>query len=203
MSYEDVVKGLSGRTAQVIEELWQAVENGRITLDEFVAIAADLISVARVRGAMAAQATLRAYLEAASGQALVAPTAAFTPDRARLVKALGTVLASDQDTLMQLVRIATNEPLDAAAAAYHDAMQGTAMVSGWRRGLEGDACQLCRWWWREGRVWQKTHKMPRHPGCACHQVPVIRERTSNYQTTRQSAGALQTNRQRHTKEFAS
>src|SRR5699024_11877771 len=27
--------------------------------------------------------------------------------------------------------------------------------------------------WREGRVWPKSHHMPRHPGCTCVQVPKL------------------------------
>ncbi len=196
MSYEATIKGLSAKTAQLVGELWQAVENGLLTRDEFTVMAADVVAVARLRGAAAAQATLRAYLEVAAGQVL-AVTGAASADRARLLTALGTILASDHDTLMQLTRLAGNEPSDAAASAYHQAMQDSPAVSGWRRGLEGDACQLCRWWWREGRVFHKTHRMPRHTGCACHQVPVTRARTDNYQTAEQAAGAARSNERRN------
>lgn len=189
MSYEDTIKGLSEGTAKVIAQLWAAVESARITVDDFRELAADLVAIARTRGALAAQAALRAVIEATYVQPVAAAAGASYADRDRLATAIGTVLASDLDTLMQLRRLAANEPLDAAATAYGDAMAHTPEVSGWRRGLEGDACQLCRWWWREGRVFHPTHRMPRHPGCACSPVPVIKERTTNYQTDKQAARA--------------
>lgn len=199
MSYETIMKRLSAETADQVAKLWAAVEDGRITLDDFLVLATDLIATSRAGAALIAQGLLRAYLEAAMGQAIILPPGPIAPDHVRLTKALTTIVASDLDTVMQLVRLATNEPLDAAARAHHDAMQTTALVSGWRRRLEADACQLCTWWWREGRVWQKNHPMPRHPGCACHAEPVVRQRTDNYQTTQQAAGAARSNELRHRK----
>jgi hypothetical protein len=197
MSYEHVMNDLTGKTADVITRLWEAAEQGLFTGDEFTTIAAELIALARVQGAIAAQATLRAYIEAAAGHPVASPGLTIHADMARMTKAVGTILDGDGNTLMQLIRLAMNEPLDAAAQAYHDAMTETAVVSGWRRGLNSAACQLCQWWWREGRVWQKTHKMPRHPGCTCHQLPVIDERTANYQTSQQAAGAARSNERRN------
>lgn len=186
MSYEDLIAGLSEGTVRVVEQLWNAVEAGRLTTTDFHEIAADLIAVARQQGALAAQAALRAYLEANAATATIVAVAPSYAERARLAAAIGTILASDLDTLMQLTRLATNEPMDAAADAYSWAMERAEGVTGWTRGLDSKACQLCRWWARDGRVWQPSHPMPRHPGCLCHQVPVIGETTTNYQTSDQA-----------------
>ena len=189
MSYEDALKGLSEGTARVVEQLWAAVESGQITRTDFPAIAADLIGIARIRGAAAAETAFRGYLEAATGVPVAVSTGASLADRDRLVKAIDVVLASELDTAMQLIRLATNEPLDAAATAYGDALGRSRLVSGWRRGVEAGACQLCVWWAREGRVFARSHRMPRHTGCACHQIPVVDQMTDNYQTAAQTADA--------------
>lgn len=184
--YEDVMKTLSAGTVRVIGQLWAQVEAGLITVADFQQVAADLVVVARTQGALAAQATLRAYLEVTFAQPVAAAAIPIAADRDRLRQAIGTILASDLDTAMQLARLAANEPLDAAANAYADAMRQEPAVSGWRRGLDSDPCQLCRWWAREGRIFRTEHRLARHPGCACHQIPVIDVRTDNYQTARQA-----------------
>lgn len=198
MSYEQVIRGLSEGTARVIGQVWSAVEAGRLARADFPAVAADLIAVARIRGAAAAETAFRGYLEAAYGIPIPAATSTLAGDRARLAIAVDTILANDAlDTAMQLARLAANEPLDAAASAYGDVMGRSSVVSGWRRGLDSDPCQLCRWWAREGRVFHKNHALARHPGCACHQIPVVDETTDNYQTATQAAGALRTRQRRN------
>ncbi|HET7386135.1 MAG TPA: hypothetical protein VFJ19_05645 [Nocardioidaceae bacterium] len=96
-------------------------------------------------------------------------------EAARLTKAVETLgdALDDPDALKpRVVRIARAEPLRhlqlASLSAYTE--HG---VPGWVRGLDADPCQLCTWWWREGRVWPMTHRMPQHPGCTCQPVPVL------------------------------
>lgn len=73
----------------------------------------------------------------------------------------------------RMERLARSETSEAAQRAAQDAMRGDGRFEGWRRELNGDACQLCTWWWRNGRVWPKTYSMPRHPGCDCWPRPVM------------------------------
>ena len=96
----------------------------------------------------------------------------------------------------RLIRLAFNEPVQAATFTFSEHIEKSKVVSGWRRGTEPDACQLCRWWARDGRVWEPSHAMPRHPGCTCHQVPVVNVETTNYQKARQARQAAETNQQR-------
>ena len=86
----------------------------------------------------------------------------------------------------RLDRLARNEPVQAATHGAEQAMAEDDRVSGWTRGLEAEACELCRWWWRNGRVWQPDHPMPRHTGCVCHPVPVVDVSTDNAQTRKQA-----------------
>lgn len=93
-------------------------------------------------------------------------------ERARFTSALATILteATDEESILtRLGRLALAEAIDAARARTADVMRGTELVEGWVRELDSDPCQLCRWWWRDGRVWPASHNMPKHPGCACAQ----------------------------------
>lgn len=101
------------------------------------------------------------------------PPSAHHTDLDRLRTAAGTVLMlSQDDPAGRLRRLALAETADSAADAYSRALTADTRVAGWRRALDSDACQLCRWWWREGRVWPRDHPMPRHKGCLCAQEPV-------------------------------
>ncbi|MCV7303113.1 hypothetical protein H7J93_26160 [Mycobacterium barrassiae] len=86
---------------------------------------------------------------------------------------------------MRLERLARSEVFEAAQQATHDAMQKQLLVEGWVRQFDADPCQLCRWWWREGRIWPKAHPMPRHPGCNCTQRVVLVESVRSTGFTRQ------------------
>lgn len=190
MTYEATLLKLADGTERVILQLWDAVAQGVLTVDEFRALAADLVQLANSQGAAVAQLAFRAYLEAHDrAPARVTSTTWPAGEQQRLDQALATILGSDLDTAMQLGRLARNEPLDAAASAYQAELDASPRVSGWRRQVETDGCQLCQWWARERRVFQPSHRMPRHPGCTCHQVPVVDEQTTNYQTTRQARRA--------------
>lgn len=98
-------------------------------------------------------------------------------DQSRLRNAVETIAAdldmADIESVAQLItrieRLARAEAIEAAQTGYGKAMARSKKVQGWKRGLEADACQLCTWWWREGRIWPKDHTMPTHPGCACSQ----------------------------------
>lgn len=95
----------------------------------------------------------------------------------RLRKAAGTVLErldlADLATLatveMGAERLARAEAVKAAQTDYGSTMASSEDTGGWIRELEPDACQLCRWWSREGKKWPADHPMPTHTGCTCAQ----------------------------------
>ena len=78
-----------------------------------------------------------------------------------------------EDVATRLARLARAEPLEAAHQGTNAAMQEQPLVEGWVRQFDADPCQLCVWWWREGRVWPKEHPMPRHKGCNCQPRVVL------------------------------
>ncbi|WP_425308422.1 hypothetical protein AADG42_06575 [Ammonicoccus fulvus] len=178
MTYYDVLVRLGDNLTGQLVGLWAYVEAGKLKPDEFTQLAADLVEVANAQGAAAAQLAFRGWSEAATGRPT--PLTTYTPPdaRQRLEDALTTLQAGTGDIAMRLERLGRNEPVQAATNAFHEVMKASTEVAGWVRGLEPDACQLCVWWSRGGRVWPADHPMPRHTGCACHQIPVTTERKS-------------------------
>ena len=88
----------------------------------------------------------------------------------------GTENLPAEDTARnRLERLARSEPLETAQKATHEAMQKQPLVEGWVRQFDADPCQLCVWWWREGRVWPKEHPFQSHKGCNCHPRVVLRK----------------------------
>ena len=78
------------------------------------------------------------------------------------------------DAAMRLERLARAEPFEAAQQATTEAMQRHNLVEGWTRQMDANPCQLCKWWWREGRVWPKVHPFQRHKGCNCQPRVVVK-----------------------------
>lgn len=199
MSFESALNSLTGKVKARAEKLLDAFESGQISQGTFITAMADVVAQARAQGATYAVSVLRDYVET-SLQAPIAVSPAMPPaDIGRLEQAVVTILGSDQDTRMQIVRLATGETLEAAHKAYGDTMEQLPMVKGWTRGLDSGACELCQWWWREGRVFRPEHQMPRHTGCVCHPVPTV-QRTENYQTEKQAVNAARTNERRQAKK---
>lgn len=198
MSFESALNSLTGKVRIRAEKLLDAFESGQISQGTFITAMADVTVQARAQGATYAVSVLRDYVET-SLQVPVAVSPAMPPaDIDRLETAVATILGSDQDTRMQIVRLATGETLEAAHKAYGDTMEKLPMVKGWTRGLDSAACELCQWWGREGRVFRPEHQMPRHTGCVCHPVPTV-TRTSNYQNEKQAVNSARTNQRRQAK----
>lgn len=195
MSFEttisEIVKKATGRAAKLVT----MYEAGDIGLQLFLDSMGQLVDQARAQGSAKAVQILRAYVESALEVPVVISPSIPAADFQRLTQALTTILGSDHDTIMQIERLIRGETTQAAQDAYGDSMKNIPEVEGWVRGLDSGACELCRWWWREGRVFRPEHRMPTHTGCLCHPVPTVRK-TRNFQTDRQADRAAATNRQR-------
>jgi hypothetical protein len=85
---------------------------------------------------------------------------------------------------MRVERLARAEVFEAAQQATHDAMQQQPLVEGWVRHMDADPCEQCVWWWREGRIWPKAHRMPTHKGCNCQPRVVLAEHIKSTGYTR-------------------
>ena len=179
MTYEQVIASVGHDAADRLVAFLDTdpAPSGQAVV-EYVAL---VVGAANATAATAAVLSLAQAVADALGvtvrlPATPAPPSVHHTDLDRLRAAAGTVLElSQDDPAGRLRRLALAETTESAADAYSRALTADARVSGWRRALDTDACQLCRWWWREGRVWPKDHVMPRHKGCLCAQKPVTEQ----------------------------
>lgn len=161
---------------------------GEITRAEFVQSAALAVATSRIRGANIGADAVRREIEAQLEEPvrITPPNLSRDEDTTRLIKAVETIVEGvpespdTQDEAFQKIlddidmRFERLARAETAKAAQDGAQQALAdeRVEGWVRDRNGDACTLCDWWWREGRVWPKTYSMPRHTGCECWPRPV-------------------------------
>ena len=178
-TYQDTVQKLGKNTATILEQLWESVQRGDLPQADFAQMAAQVVYLANEQGRAAAQAALNGYVEIATGipSVPVAQTATVTTgELARLEKAIGTILAADQDTLMQLARLGNSEPLESAARSFSDGIKAHGKVKGWIRQLEPGACELCQWLYADGRIWPADYPIQTHKGCVCNPLPTFADR---------------------------
>ncbi len=177
MSYQDELIALADSTDKGVQAVYALYLSGALSAQESIALMAAAIAQANSRAFALADLSLAATIMLGTGDAIPVVGVLPPPDDAvRLSKAATTVLdiARDSDVPEAVVsRLARSEPLESATRAYNEAMPQQPLVKGWVRQLDADPCQLCRWWWREGRIWPADHPMPRHKGCECVQRPVI------------------------------
>lgn len=173
MTYETDLAALAEQTTAKILEL--------MTWDRPPAELAEL--VARSLAAADDQARALAWQHFASLQVEAvgtAPTLTAAVSHAntdRLTAGAARILALDDPAgkLSQAVHRLTS--WHAADETRRQIRRSTAR--GWKRGLESAACQMCKWWERDGRLWPDSHPMPRHTGCRCQQIPIwTRERVA-------------------------
>lgn len=173
MSYQSGVAKIRSTTEKQVLEAYRQYGLGRVTQPQFVQLASAIIAQANSTATALADMALSAELVSITGTAY-APLGTLPSgyDQARLAKGVTTLLedvAAGDDITDRLARFASSEPLTAATNTFSEGVTGSNVVEGWTRQMDGDPCQLCRWWWREGQVWSKSTRMQHHKGCACTQ----------------------------------
>jgi hypothetical protein len=182
VSYHDTLAKLTDRTSSQVLATFAGWKEGKFTDDQFVQLVSAFIASSNGRAVALADLSLAAEISVqlqSIEPALGVVSAA--DDQTRLAKGAATLAAESKagiDITDRLARFAHSEASAAAANAYAEGIARTEKVTGWVRKLDGDPCQLCTWWWREGQVWPKDHKMPHHKGCQCTPKPVTYERTA-------------------------
>ncbi|TFD56395.1 hypothetical protein [Cryobacterium sp. Hh38] len=178
MSYQTSLSKIRESTNAQVLEAWRVYGLGRITKAQFVQLAAALILQANGKAAALADLSLSAELYRLTGDTHaplgVLPSGYDQPRLQRGVETLLVDFEAGEDIDARLTRFATNAPLGAATDAYSEGVKQSTAVEGYVRQMDSDPCQLCRYWWREGRIWPKDHRMPHHKGCACtHRVVTV------------------------------
>lgn len=174
----DQTARLGERTAADVIGLYGNVGDV-LTFQDFLDTAPVMIARANLAGTHLAQAAANTLLVSA-GQSTVTAAGLTVLDHAldlaRLSRAVDTCLEAVETAEARLQRLAAAEPVETTQRAFGGLLDTTEAVEGWTRSLEPDACQLCQWWAREGRVWPTGHSMPTHKGCQCTQRPVLTEK---------------------------
>lgn len=178
MAYRETLVSLAEDTERRVLDVYRAYLAGHLTRAEAVDRIGLLVSVANRQGVMLADLAFSAEVMAQTGVA--APTVGVTPtdDLDRLTQAASTTLDVAETSAVSeaiVARLARCEPLESAAKGYSDAMIRSGKTKGWVRRKSANACQLCTWWWREGRIWPAEHPFQHHKGCTCTPKPVIAE----------------------------
>lgn len=113
--------------------------------------------------------------------------------------------AAEQD-LDRVERLARDEPVEAAQRGYLDGLRIESLenpegerVTGYRRGLNPDACQLCFWLWKEGYVYPVDMPMHRHTGCRCLPLPTT-DRLGRTTLSTEDRALLDSLHEAHTKK---
>lgn len=168
---------LGERTARQVLALLDQLDTGALQLAQVPELAAVLVKLGADQAAALGVSELVQQMAAAgvppSRLPSVADVTAYT-SLANAETAAATVVAGPREQVAtRLDRLARGAVARGAQDARESALQRSELVQGWTRGIDSTSCQLCVWWWREGRVWPKDHHMPRHPGCTCVQVPKL------------------------------
>ena len=169
---------LSDSTAERVTGLLELLEKGLIHREDLPYLAASLTSLGAEQSAALVLRELAEITAQATGTIPVIPEVSRKAlDPAKVAGAVTTVLeGAAEDIPVRLHRLVRGAVTEAAQQTRATAIRETETYEGWTRGMDSDACQLCTWWSRDGRVWPKDHTMPTHPGCTCVQVPAISQK---------------------------
>lgn len=86
---------------------------------------------------------------------------------------VGALDEPDADLTGQLSRIGHAEPAQAMRDQMRATYEGNG-ATGWYRGLNADACELCQSWAGAG-TFPASVEMLHHPGCGCVPIPTTEE----------------------------
>uniref|UniRef100_A0A5Q5BLF3 Phage head morphogenesis domain-containing protein n=2 Tax=unclassified Mycobacterium TaxID=2642494 RepID=A0A5Q5BLF3_MYCSS len=176
---------LSEGTERAVLGVYAQWVTGELDYDTAAVVIAGIINRANAAATAVADSWLAVQIEQQAR--LPVPTVGIVPadDSDRLLRAATTVLDDRETGEMRLARLGRAEPLEAAHQATTEAIRHQPLVEGWTRAMDGDPCQLCRWWWRQGRTWPKAHPFQRHKGCNCQPRIVVAENIQSTGYTRQ------------------
>lgn len=178
MSYRDILVKLGDQTVEKVLRVYTLMQAGEVTYLEAVGLMSVLIGKSQARAVALAETSLAAELTLGTRTAVGIMPTGVVPNMTKLRGGARVVLAtvdSTPDPEGRIERMARNLTYEAGGSAYSKGIKRSSLVEGWTRNLEPDACQLCVWWWREGRTWPKEHIMPQHKGCTCTPLPVFQE----------------------------
>lgn len=205
---------LAEDTAATVAQFYTRYVESEIAKDAAILLIAAAINRANAAGVALGDAGIARQIEELSGQPTPTLGLLAVDESQRLLTATTTVLDGLPDTetaektespsgstvepstgvsredraRTRLERLGRSEPLEQVAKSATHAMQRQPLVEGWVRHMEPDACELCRWIWRNGRVWPKEHPFQvMHHNDACTPRVVLRRNIESTGHTRKLA----------------
>ncbi|WP_353107739.1 hypothetical protein [Gordonia sp. (in: high G+C Gram-positive bacteria)] len=178
MAYRDTLRQLADDTERQVLTVYRSWLDGLLDQTETIRMIAYLIAQANGRARSLADMAMALQIMVQLDEAVPVPGVDYPDDTPRLLKSASTVLGTAEASEVPekiVARLARSEPLEAAASAATDSMVRSGLTKGWVRDKSTNACQLCEWWWREGRVWPAEHPFQHHKGCTCSPKPVMKE----------------------------
>lgn len=182
LNFEETLDLLGTSTASNLLHLLDLYQSGHIERATFKSLAVDTLDLATRQGTYYGQLTyaeiVALFLDTAPDYTgVLDPSEQAGQPREQLATAIDTLL-EDEEGLgggldARLERLGYSVTVKTVQDSYQTELQRDSEVSGWVRGLDAGACELCHYWHRSGRVWPREHPMPTHHGCRCQQVPVI------------------------------
>ncbi len=173
--YQETLLALAAASEAAALALWAQVD--QLGDDLFAAALAAVLATYNGRATSLAVTAFAVQASIATATPIPVKLDSVPDDTGRLAKAAATVLEVARASAAPeaiIGRLGRSEPLNTAARTFSDAIGESALTEGWTRHMDADPCQLCRWWWRDGRVWPAEHPFQTHTGCACVPRPVWR-----------------------------
>lgn len=199
MSYRDLLVKLGDTTSEKVLNIYRLMDAGDITRFDAIALMSTLIGKSQAKAIALAETSLAAELTLALLEPVPVVATPIKPDttavRGAVITTLGTA-KSTPDIEARLERVVRGITYKAATDAYSHGVSRSKRVKGWTRDLEPGACEMCVWWWREGRTWPREHPMPTHTGCTCSPKPVLSDYIQSTGKTRAMSGEVQARKQK-------
>lgn len=177
MTYSEALDTLGATQKRSLMRLWDQYVAGAISKDQLVEAGAVVLDLGAAQGRLAAEVSFVAWQHQQGipvKPAAAPPIPHYMAATSRYEQAILTAIADAATAPDRLGRLALAESVESSQHAFGSAIRRSRQVEGWKRGLDADPCQLCRWWWRDGQVFPKEHPMPTHKGCTCTPIPTLR-----------------------------
>lgn len=169
-TYVETLNAFADAAGDKLAALWDRLEAGDITGEEFVALATAALVQAAARGVALADLGLAATLSVQQGQAVPAVGLGLPEATPILLAAAVAAVRAKPDATRDDAHVTGRaETLAAAQDAYSEGMRAH-QVSAWTRVLNAGACELCQD--LAGDVLPGHAEMYHHKGCGCTQRPI-------------------------------
>lgn len=188
LRFEDMLERLSGEGKKALVNTWTLYDDGLIDRDAFMDVASNLLAHVAERGAIFGRMSYRSVIASMTGlepgrisSNLAKPRDMTTANG--VSRALATIVEGDPETIVtRLTRLGSIVPIEETQYGYSEELKSDPQTEGWIRGLNDGACELCEFWYWDGRIWPKDHDMPTHKGCMCQQIPTVGQVTETQRT---------------------